>query len=78
LNTRLKDAENYKVPIIMSEFGSCTNSSGCAREITQILELCEKHLVGWAYWQYKSFNDFTTQTLGEGASEGYFNGDGTI
>lgn len=79
LNVRVKDAENYGgLPLFMSEFGSCSNTEACAREINQIIELCEERLIGWAYWQYKNFRDFTTQTRGDGSSEGYFNPDGSI
>ena len=48
------------VPLIISEFGACMNSSGCAQEISTIGEICDSVLVGWAYWEFKKYKDLTT------------------
>ena len=36
----------------------------------------DKYLVGWAYWQFKFFEDLTT-SAGTG-SEGFYNSDGSL
>jgi len=40
---------------VMSEFGA----SDDANDIARMTSLADKHLVGWAYWAYKSWNDPT-------------------
>jgi endoglycosylceramidase len=76
VTTRLEDAERYKTPLFISEFGACKGSESCIQEITSVTEVCDEHLVGWAYWQFKNFNDITT-TAGNG-SEGFYNVDGSL
>jgi hypothetical protein len=41
-----------------------------------VTDVCDEHLVGWSYWQFKNFGDLTT-TAGS-QSEGYYNRDGTL
>ncbi len=76
MGTRAKDAERYKVPLIISEFGACTASDACAQEIKSTVEACDEYLVGWAYWEFKKFKDLTT-TAGL-SSEGFYEDDGTL
>ena len=76
LKTRAKDAERLGIPLIVSEFGACMDSEVCAREIKQVVEVCDELLVGWAYWQFKTFGDITT-TAGN-RSEGFYNLDGSL
>lgn len=52
------------------------NTDNCVREITQVTDIAERDLFGWAYWQFKTFKDLTT-TAGEG-SEGFYDPDGTF
>ena len=46
---------------MITEFGACYNNQVCLREINQVLDQCDRKLCsGWAYWQFKNFNDTTT------------------
>lgn len=73
---REDDAIRLGIPSIITEFGACMGSPECITEIRQITDLADDHLVSWAYWQYKTFQDPTT-TAGTG-SEGLYNPDGSI
>lgn len=59
------------MPLIITEFGACLNSTSCVNEINAVTDVCDEHLVGWAYWEFKIFKDITT-TAGTG-SEGFYN-----
>jgi endoglycosylceramidase len=76
LATRDEDAQRLGVPLFISEFGACLNSSVCVQEINQVADACDEHLAGWAYWQMKNFADLTT-SAGTG-SEGFYNNDGSL
>ena len=76
LMTRAEDAERYGIPLFISEFGACLNSTSCVMEITALADACDEYLSGWAYWQLKNFADLTT-SAGTG-SEGFYNNDGTL
>lgn len=39
-------------------------------------DTADEFLTGWAYWQYKTLEDFTTTA--KTGSEGFFNPDGSI
>lgn len=60
----------------MSEFGACMDSSECVTEVTQVTDVADKHLAGWAYWEFKTYKDLTTSAGTR--SEGFYNFDGTI
>ena len=60
LKQRSEDAARLGVPLFMSEFGACMDSQECAREVRQLANAADDHLVGWAYWQFKTFKDLTT------------------
>lgn len=55
VDTRAEDAKGLQIPFIISEFGACLDSDVCAREITQVGEVADNVLAGWAYWQFKIF-----------------------
>lgn len=74
VDARLADAERLGVPLIFSEFGACFDGEECKAEITNSVDAFDTALSSWAYWQYKSFGDFTTTG---GTKEGMFNSDGT-
>ena len=76
LAVRDQDAQRLGVPLFISEFGACLNSSVCIEEINQVGDSCDEHLAGWAYWQMKNFADLTT-SAGTG-SEGFYNNDGSL
>lgn len=52
------------------------NTDACVQEITQVTEICDDYLVGWSYWQLKTFGDLKT-TSGTG-NEGFYNNDGSL
>jgi endoglycosylceramidase len=71
--TRSIDAQNLNTGLIISEFGACFNTLNCSNEIKSVADACDYSLVGWAYWQYKSFGDFTTSgNTGSFSQEGLF------
>jgi endoglycosylceramidase len=41
-----------------------------------VCDVADEHLVGWAYWQFKYYEDLTT-SAGTG-SEGFYNQDGSL
>lgn len=76
IKTRKVDADRLGLPLIISEFGACLTDGPCTQEIRQVGEVCDAHLAGWAYWEFKSFEDLTT-SAGVGA-EGFYNKDGSL
>ena len=62
--------------MIVTEYGACLNTSACAKEIETIADVSESLVVGWAYWQFKTYKDFTSQTLD--MPSGYYNPDGSV
>lgn len=42
LSQRKKDAEKLKIPLFLSEFGSCLGTSECVTEITQVTTNADK------------------------------------
>lgn len=75
IRTRNDDATKFKVPLIITEFGACSNSMNCFTEITNSCDAFDDSLASWAHWQYKGFGDFTT--TGD-ANEGLFDNQGNI
>ena len=71
LGTRAKDAERLGIPYHVTEFGACLTEEPCTQEITQVCDVADTFLVGWAYWQFKYYEDLTT-SAGTG-SEGFYN-----
>jgi len=76
LDTRADDAKRLGVPFIITEFGACLTEGPCTQEITQVAQVADENLAGWAYWQFKTFEDLTT-SAGTG-SEGFYNSDGSL
>ena len=67
------------VPLFISEFGACSDSDGCVAEITGVTETCDKYVVGWAYWEFKNYDDFTTSAIGaSGNQEGFYDSTGNL
>jgi len=62
--------------LFISEFGACLTEQACTTEITQVADASDAHLVGWAYWEFKTYKDLTT-SAGTGA-EGFYNKDGSL
>ena len=76
IGQRAKDAERLGVPLVITEFGACLTEGPCSQEINQVGDVADEHLVGWAYWQFKTYADLTT-SAGTG-SEGFYNQDGSL
>lgn len=77
MNKRTENAKALGIPLVLTEFGACTQTTECVTEVTQVADASDSVLSsGWAYWQFKYFNDITT-TAGTG-SEGFYNPDGTL
>ena len=68
-------SDSLGVPIFISEFGACMNDAACLQELTMASDICERELVGWSYWQFKTYKDFTT--IAGTDPEGYYLYDGT-
>lgn len=77
VTSRAIDAKNLNLGLIISEFGACFDSQNCVNEITSVTNACDDNLVGWAYWQFKNYSDFTT-SAGFARSEGFYNVNGTL
>ena len=61
---------------MITEFGSCLDTKDCAREIQQVADVSDNHLISWAYWQLKTYKDLTSSAGNR--SEGIYNNDGTL
>jgi hypothetical protein len=75
IGTRSSDAQRYGIPLFISEFGGCGSDPDGIDEINTVTDICDEHLAGWAYWQYKNYNDPTT---GGEFFEPLFNSDGSL
>lgn len=73
---RSEDAQRLGVPFMLSEFGACLTEEACSQEIAQTTWVADRWLAGWAYWQFKLYEDLTT-TASTG-SQGFYNADGTL
>lgn len=61
---------------MVTEFGACLTEAPCTQEINQVCDVADQYLAGWAYWQFKTYEDLTT-SAGTG-SEGFYNQDGSL
>jgi endoglycosylceramidase len=75
IKVRSQDAKRLKVPLIITEFGACSNSMGCYEEITNSCDAFDSKLVSWAHWQFKGYGDFTT--TGD-TNEGLYDSEGNL
>lgn len=76
IGQRSLDAQRLGVPLMITEFGACLTEGPCSQEINQVGDVCDANLVGWAYWEFKTYEDLTT-SAGTG-SEGFYNKDGSL
>ena len=76
LNKNKNQAKNIGIPVIVTEFGACSNSEACYYEMIGFEKAADKYLTSWAYWMFKAYHDHTT-TAAEN-QEGIFNEDGSI
>lgn len=78
IKKNIKDADELQVPLIISEFGACSDSEACYNEILSVVKAAEPNFVSWAYWMYKPFGDHTTSAIALVEKEGLFNANGTL
>jgi hypothetical protein len=52
------------------------DTEACAVEVSQVGDVSDEHLNGWAYWEFKPFMDLTTSAGNK--SEGFYNKDGSL
>jgi len=71
-----QDAKGLGIPLMITEFGACTEVDPCITEVTQVTDLADEYLASWAYWQFKTFHDITTQA--GTSSQGFYNPDGSL
>ena len=76
LGTRAHDAKRLGIPYMVTEFGACLTEGPCTMEIRQVTDVADQMMVGWAYWEFKTYKDLTT-SAGTG-SEGFYNKDGSL
>lgn len=82
IQVRTDDAVKLGLPLFIGEFGSCENTQVCFEEISAVADALDEITAstaalgtGWAYWQFKTFTDFTC-TGGAGLS--FYNDDNTL
>ena len=76
IGTRSDDAKRLGIPLLISEFGACTDDAYCHREIDQVAEVSDQELASWSYWEFKHFHDLTTSTGDK--SGGFYNEDNSL
>lgn len=78
LKKNLQDAAELNVPLIVSEFGACSDSEACYHEVAGFVKEAEPNFISWMYWNYKPYGDFTTSAIALVKKEGIFQEDGSI
>ena len=48
----------------------------CSQEINLVGDVADENLVGWAYWQFKYYEDLTSSS--GTAAQGFYNFDDTL
>lgn len=79
MKNRLHDMDKLGVAGFITEWGAYNNQtvpgSKPYEDGLEIMGLADKYLQSWAYWQYKGYGDFTTQSS---TAEGLWFENGTI
>jgi len=70
VEVREEDRKRLGGGAFLSEFGACTTGDACLAEIERTTNAADSALHGWAYWQFKYFNDITTSS---GPAESFYN-----
>jgi hypothetical protein len=55
IGQRSIDAKRLGIPYVITEFGACLTEEPCTQEIRQVTDIADEKLVGWAYWEFKTF-----------------------
>lgn len=62
LAARLAEFRRLRIGGFLTEFGDVRNDSTNGMDMLQmVVQEADSFLQSWSYWQYKSYNDFTTQ-----------------
>lgn len=77
VSTRSDDANDLGVPLFISEFGACSGSKTCAKELDLVVSAADAHALSWTYYQFKGFGDYSTQ-YGQKETLGMYNQDGQL
>jgi hypothetical protein len=57
---RKSDAEKLGVPLMISEWGACSDSETCYKYMMNSLDVMDEFVASHTYWMMKGFGDFTT------------------
>jgi len=69
-----KDAEKLSVGGMLTEFGAMSNATKGIKNIEFITNMAEQKFQSWSYWQFKFYEDLTTQ----GTGESFYSADGEL
>ena len=58
----------------MTEFGAKENDDEDVMQLNYTISKAEEKFLSWAYWQFKEFDDYTTQLTGSTESLYFANG----
>lgn len=72
---RNRDAKRLGGGMMMTEFGASQDVRGNLHALDKNCALADRHQQSWAYWQFKYFQDLTTQTP---VGESLYNPNGTV
>ena len=61
----------------MTEFGGLSNTNKSAKELTRLINLMEMNFRSWTYWQFKYYNDITTDTS-PATTEAFYDSSGNL
>lgn len=75
VTTRQQDARRVGGGQFLTEFGACSGSESCIKEIERVSSAADAATHSWAYWQFKYNHDITTIA---GPSEGVYNVQGKL
>jgi len=76
---RMKDLGRLKCGGFLSEFGAMSNDTSAEEEITYVTSLADEYIQSWTYWQFKTYNDITTQAYtGNVSAESFYAEDGSL
>jgi len=72
-HAKQEDRRNLAVAGMMTEFGALRGTPVGVDELNYLLDLADREIQSWCYWQYKFFADLTTASA-DGAESFYVNG----
>ena len=75
MDLRLKETKKYGCGGMLTEFGALTQSPKAIEELNYVIDLADKAMHGFIYWQFKNDSDITTQ---DQEGEGFYYKNGTL